>query len=808
MPLKQESRSIAIKTPLGADALGLRSFSVEEQLSHLFQIEAALSSENGAVNLDEVVGHAVTIRLNLSDKSKRFFNGYVSGMVQQANEGGYARYRATIVPWLWFLTRTSDCRLWAADQPAQGKTVPQIIEEVFKGHGFHDYKLKLSGHYPKREFCVQYRETDFNFVSRLMEQEGIYYFFEHEDGKHTLILADSISAHKPFTGYSDVTFHQVETKAPVREVITDWTMKKEVQPVAATLQDFDFTKPRTSLLVSTHVSRKYGQAKFEIFDYPGEYFEHGDGQRLADTRLEELQTQYETLQGQAHARGLAAGHTFKLKNHPRTEQNREYLITSVSLHAEGGEFASGQGGGEFFTCNFTCIGKAQQFRPPRVTPKPIIQGPQTATVVGPSGQELYTDKYARVKVHFHWDRHDKSDENSSCWIRVSQPWAGKGYGGTSIPRIGQEVVVEFLEGDPDRPLVNGRIYNAGQMPYGSKAGAPELDRIKQKVNEVASKTKMAIAPPSGGGGGGGGAPASGATSVLTAVASAIAGGLIASMLAKLGKAFDKKGANPAHASIEDSAMMTTIKSNSLGGSGGSNEITLSDSPGAESLFIKAERDKVVSVNNDYTTTVDNDMIIDVKGKRHTMINGKDTLNVNKDSETTVGKRYSLTIAKAAVIKIKGVLQQSVGANHELTISRDAKTNIKRDSTTNVMGKGTYEIGKDSSFRVGGKHTVEIEKDRTTTVKGEDKLTVEKTETIEIKKDIKVTGGTKIEIEAKDQIVLKCGSASITLKSGGDIEIKGSNIKMEATGDLKGKGAAVTSEATGNNTIKGAMVMIN
>jgi type VI secretion system secreted protein VgrG len=221
------------------------------------------------------------------------------------------------------------------------------------------------------------------------------------------------------------------------------------------------------LLASSNVPRKYGKAEYEMYDYPGEYVEHADGDRLVDVRLNELQSQYENLQGEASARGLAAGCTFKLKKYPRADQNREYLITETSLQADAGPFAAPGGAetkGDFFSCTFTCIDKTQQFRPPRLTPKPIVQGPQTATVVGPAGEEIYTDKYARVKVHFHWDRHDKSDENSSCWVRVSQHWAGKEWGSIHIPRIGQEVIVEFLEGDPDRPIITGRVYNAEQMP--------------------------------------------------------------------------------------------------------------------------------------------------------------------------------------------------------------------------------------------------------------------------------------------------------------------------------------------------------
>lgn len=446
-------------TALGADVVGVRTVAVQEHIGRPFQIEVELSSEDGNLKFDDVVGNNATIRLEIGQKETRYFNGFVSRFVQDANQGGFAHYRATLVPWLWFLTRTSDCRIF------QQKKVPDIIEAVFKGHGFNDYKLSLSGSYEEREYCVQYRETDFNFVSRLMEQEGIYYFFEHEDGKHTLVLADAISAHKPFPGYEEVIFHELEKGAEGREVVTDWVVEQEVQPVAYALNDFDFEKPKSSLRTIANVTRQHGAASFEIYDYPGEYVVSAEGDRLSQARLDELQTQHETLRGQASARGLAAGSTFKLKSHHRDDQNRDYLITGTSLHADAGEYASGGGGdSKFFTCNFTAIDKQQQFRAARVTPKPIVQGPQTAMVVGPSGEEIHVDKYGRVKVQFHWDRYGKADENSSCWIRVAQGLAGKTWGAIYTPRIGQEVIVEFLEGDPDRPIITGRVYNAEAMP--------------------------------------------------------------------------------------------------------------------------------------------------------------------------------------------------------------------------------------------------------------------------------------------------------------------------------------------------------
>ena len=459
MPATQENRIAAIATGLGSDVLLLRSVTIQEQLGRLFQIQAELSCEKGEVIFDKVLGTNVTIRLQMGDKT-RYFNGFVSRFAQGANDGAFATYRAEVVPWLWFLTRTADCRIF------QNKSVPDIIQQVFKDHGFTDFKLNLQNPPGPREYCVQYRETDFNFVSRLMEQEGMYYYFEHADGKHTMVIVNAPSAHKAFPGHDEITFSELESNATGSEGISSWEIVKEVQTVGYALNDYHFPTSKTSLLASANVSRQHAASKFEIYDYPGEYITAKDGERLAQIRLDELQAQHERLRGGATIRGLATGSKFKLKGHPRKDQNdREYLLTGVTIRIDNGGYATGTGdSGQFFACQFQAMPLTQNFRPVRETPKPLVQGPQTAVVVGPKGEEIYVDKFGRVKVQFHWDRYGKADENSSCYIRVSQYWAGKNWGAIYTPRIGQEVVVEFLEGDPDQPLIVGSVYNDAVMP--------------------------------------------------------------------------------------------------------------------------------------------------------------------------------------------------------------------------------------------------------------------------------------------------------------------------------------------------------
>ena len=466
MPVSQANSPLAINTPLGSDVLIIVSATITEQLGRMFTMELELSSEDPALDFSKIVGGNATIRLELDNNATRYWNGFVSRFVQtEADSKSGGRYRMTLVPWLWFLTRTADCRIF------QAMTVPDIIKQVFKDQGFTDIKDSLTGTYTAWENCVQYRETDFNFVSRLMEHEGIYYFFTHENGKHTLVLADDISAHAAFPNYDTINFRTGRGGFASSETITGWTLEQEVQPGAYSLNDFNFETPKTSLLAKSQISTPSSQSSFEVYDYPGEFGTQSDGTDYSQIRIQELHSRYEIVHGVTNARGIAAGYTFTLANSPRRDQNRKYLVTSASYHLSGYKYGSSGGGGngsqegELYACQFTAIDSTKPFRPARVTPKPLIQGPQTAMVVGPAGEEIHTDKYGRIVVQFHWDRYGKADENSSCWVRVSQAaWAGKKYGAMYIPRVGHEVIVEFLEGDPDLPIVTGRVYNADAMP--------------------------------------------------------------------------------------------------------------------------------------------------------------------------------------------------------------------------------------------------------------------------------------------------------------------------------------------------------
>jgi type VI secretion system secreted protein VgrG len=432
-----------------------------EHLSVPFKYQLTLLSTQTDISATDLLGTPATVALVLSSEERRFFNGYINRFSHIGFDGDYSVYRADLVPWIWFLSRTADCRIF------QDQTVPDIVKVIFRDQGFTDFEERLSGTYRSWTYCVQYRETNLAFVSRLLEHEGIYYFHEHTDGKHILVLADSYSAHAPAPGYAEVPyFLPGEAASRDFERINDWSVTHAVRSGAFAHNAFDFAAPRKSLLARSSAPKSHALAGMEVFDYQGDYIETSDGDSYARVRLEENQADHEIARAAGNARGLACGSLFTLTEHPRADQNREYLILSADYQLRSDDFGSSDlvPAGPVFQCTLSAMDAQVPYRPPRVTPKPVVQGPQTAIVVGKSGEEIWTDQYGRVKVLFHWDRYASADEASSCWVRVAQVWAGKGWGGMMIPRIGQEVIVDFLEGDPDQPIITGRVYNADCMP--------------------------------------------------------------------------------------------------------------------------------------------------------------------------------------------------------------------------------------------------------------------------------------------------------------------------------------------------------
>lgn len=461
MLFTQLTRLAQINSPLGPNVLILSEMGGSEELGRLFDYELQLTSDDPAIDLNQLLGKPMSLSLQLSSMASRHFHGIVARCSQSVDRGQFASYRVTLRPWLWLLTRTSDCRIF------QHLSAPQIIKQVFRDLGFSDFEDALSRSYREREYCVQYRETSFDFVSRLMEEEGIYYFFRHEEARHVLVLADAYGAHQKAPGYESVPFYPPDGQHRERDHINDWHLAQEVQSGSMELNDYDFQRPSARIDVRSAMPRPHQAGDYPLYDYPGAYEQTQDGEHYARTRLESLQSLHERVELRGNARGLGSGHLFSLSGFSRQDQNREYLIVAARYYVVQERLETGGGSGSAqFESNLSCIDAQQSYRPVSSTLRPLVKGPQTAVVVGPAGEEIWTDQYGRVKVHFHWDRHDQSNENSSCWIRVSQAWAGKNWGSMQIPRIGQEVIVSFLEGDPDRPIITGRVYNAEQaVPY-------------------------------------------------------------------------------------------------------------------------------------------------------------------------------------------------------------------------------------------------------------------------------------------------------------------------------------------------------
>jgi type VI secretion system secreted protein VgrG len=471
-PYSQQDRLIALTTPLGEDALLLAGFTGHEAISRLFSFHLDLLSEQAPIDFSEIIGKNVTISVTQADFTPRYFNGMVSHFAQSGSDARFTRYQMEVVPWTWMLTRYADCKIF------HNKKVNEILEQVFGDRGFQDYKLLLNGDYSPMEYCVQYRETDFNFISRLMEQNGIFYFYQHEKGKHTMVIADSSTAHEACPGQTSAGYNLASGGIDDADVINSWTLEQQLRSGKYTLTDYNFTTPSANLTATEpSVIEVGGNSGFEIFDYPGEYTARGDGTAFAKLRMQEEEAGHLVANGSSVCRAFTSGYKFDLTDHYQGSMNTSYVLTEVRHIASAQESYSLEhgGSGDSYSNHFTCIPGTVPFRPARLTPKPFVQGPQTAKVIGKStykdtsgddgggdGEEIWVDSYGRVIVLFPWDRASMC----SCRVRVSQEWAGQGWGAITIPRVGQEVLVSFLEGDPDRPIITGRVYNAEQtVPY-------------------------------------------------------------------------------------------------------------------------------------------------------------------------------------------------------------------------------------------------------------------------------------------------------------------------------------------------------
>ena len=738
--LDQENRLLSISTPLGDDVLILQSFAASEAVSTLFNYECEMLSAEEGIAPADIVGQRVTIKLRLEEGEERYFDGFVnqfSGGAMHSRE--LRRYRAEVVPWLWFLTRSSDCRIF------QEMTVPDIIEAVFGDFGFSDYELDLQGNHPEREYCVQYRESAFNFLSRLMEEEGVFYWFRHEDGRHTLVIADHKGAYVDCP-QNEIEYHPGSLTAAH---ISQWEHRYEYRSGKRAQTDYNFKTPSTDLAVDTNTLIDLPEiANYELYDYPGEYGVKGDGEDLVKVRMEEEEVAHDIVRCISGCRTLHTLGKFTVTRHEcPSEESKAYMITEVQHSATDNTHLVGAGE-TFYENSFSCIPEDIVFRPERITPRPQIRGPQTAVVTGPAGEEIYPDEYGRVKVQFHWDRYGTRDENSSCWMRVSQVHAGRGFGGIDLPRIGEEVIVDHLEGDPDQPIITGRVYNAENMPPN---GLPNGKMISGMMTNTT---------PGGGGDN---------TIML-----------------------DDTAGNEQIRIHGQYNMDTTVdndQSNTI-----SNNRTSS-----------VGVDDTETIGSNQSVTVGNNQTINVGVNQDTTVGANQTLKVGSSQSINVGSTCTETIAIAKALSIGAGYQVSVGAGMNESVGGAKAEEIGGAKIVGVGGVSSENVGVSKSVNAGsnisenagGNFSAKAGGNLSASAGGKFSGSSGGAMSLDAGGDLTAKTDAKGLVDAASTLVLKCGGASITLESGGKITIKGTDIAI--------KGSKVDVKGSGGVKIKGSKI---
>lgn len=456
--LTQEHRYISVTDfSLGADTFVITSIRGSEFISGLFEFELELYSDNHQVKPDDVVGKPLTV--TIQNEQEREFSGYAKSLTRgEVGAHDHRVYHVVMVPWLWFLTQNQNCRIF------QEKNTKDIVSQIFNDQGFTDFEFKASGG-SAREYCVQYNESDFQFISRLLEEDGIAYYFQHQDGKHKLILVDQVNAYEEV---SETNLEYSRGTNPLNQ-INRWEHTHEFKKGQWTLTDYNFKEPKKNLLATTKTNSKFAKnTQYEHYEYPG-YYDLSKGSDIVKIRLEAEETRRDLVSGASDLTSFYAGGKFQVTKHESADEKGAYILVAVHHAIKDKSFFSGEEGDATYSNSFSCIPADIHFRPSNLHQRPVMRGPQSAIVVGPPGEEIYIDDLCRIKVQFYWDREGKQDENTTCFIRVMQSWAGNQWGSSFIPRIGHEVIVTFLDGDPDRPLVTGSVYNGWNKPvYTSK----------------------------------------------------------------------------------------------------------------------------------------------------------------------------------------------------------------------------------------------------------------------------------------------------------------------------------------------------
>jgi len=719
-------------------------FHVTERISEMFRVEVLCASELGDAPLSDLIGKKTLLAVMLPNQTERLLHGIITEAEEWHDGMGKLskRIRVVIRPLLWKLGLGRNSRIF------QNLTVPKILQQILDG-GKVPCEMKLGGSHPPREYCVQYMESDFAFASRLMEEEGIAYTFKHERENHVMVLSDDNGSFDAIDGEVTIPFREPGGMTSGADAVIELANRGRVRAGAVSLTDFDPMRPALNMGVSVKAA---GDLDLEVYDHYGRYVEPPDGQQLAKVKLERQRWQTLLVQGASHCGRLEAGRTFELAEHPDLALDKRYLVVGVSHHGARNDLIHPPEPGEKrppdYANHFEGIPSDVPFRPLRTAPWPAILGAQTAMVTGPSGEEIYTDEHGRVKVQFHWDRKGQHNESTTCWVRVNQGWSGPGWGAFFIPRIGHEVVVEFEHGDPDRPIVTGRVYNGSAPPPVALPG---------------SKTQSTVRTSSSPGGGG---------------------------FNEL-RFEDKAGGEQVylHAQKDLSMVVENDKDQLIKGN--------------ETLEVKKDRsrevqkDQTLLVKGNDDSTINLNQSLTVNGNRSTIVGGNHTESVAANQLITVGASHTLTVAAASaetigaakaitvgaamsltvgaamVQTVGGGLDESVGANKSETVGGKKTETITGDHTIDVSGDWTESIGKNRSIKVTG--------DAVQGVNGSTTHTVKKTLTIDAK---------EIHFAAQDELQIKVGSASILLKKSGDVVIKGGKVEVTSSGDLIMKGSTI------------------
>jgi type VI secretion system secreted protein VgrG len=711
-------------TGTGANDFLVRHFSASEGLGLLFTYELNLVTSQRQVKMDDLVGQNWTVTVDLPKGKTRYFNAHVANILSTGPLGRFASYHVTLRPALWFLTLTRDCRIFP------NMSVPEIVQELAQKRGVALDAQGLQDTYPTHRYLVQYRETEFNFVSRLMEYEGIYYFFKHEDGKHTVVLSDGPSSHEPAAGYAEVPFHAIGDNSTIDHV--DQVLAgRSVQTKRHAINDYDFKKPNAEILVKLAASG--GEAEpldLEDYDYPGAFFDADRGQALLAVRQQESMAKAEVTQISGNVRGLSPGYTFSLTGAIPSELNVEYLVTHATYACSPGDYEATSGGTsdeEFFRCNAVLIRSATQYRPPRVTRRPTINGLHSAKVIGPKGKEIWTDSQGRIRIRFHWQRPEEDaarEEASAIWVRVAQVMAGTGWGALQIPRIGHEVVVSFLEGDPDRPIVTGCVYNdANKPPFNPSAGGMVLGMKSDSTPGGGGYNEFSLD--------------------------------------------DTKGNERIniHGQFD---MVTTIEHD-------------------QTLTVHNNRTSTIDVNDTESVGANQDITIGANQSTTITANQTNSIGVNQDS--SVGANRSLKVIGNSLEFIGIAKELVIGAGYQIGVGAAMNVTVGGLLAEEIGGAKSVNVGVSSSEVVGGSKSVTS--GASLTEKAKDNVTIGAGQKISVSAgDALTITGKKGVIKLVDDLTIKVGSAQITMKKSGDITIKGANIKLDGRSNVVVKGSKI------------------